>query len=197
MLLEHLMGIGLGYIALNPIHTLTENEKMIIQILLSGLSGSCILAMDLTKFIFNENELKILQRIFCQLRNEERFGIVASVSQTELIQSCFDHTLYIINGKTAFSGTLDTLCREADKTDYIITHSDPQAMLLHLKEYLPEYRDELRENKILALNEYGLVKNKKDFYRHLSIHGLIPDLVEVNYGNVQFALQELNKQHDL
>jgi len=196
-LLSNLVELGLGYISLTPIRQLTPNEKIMLEILAAALSLSTIIAVDLTHYNFRAAEIKIMQNIFNQLKAANHFAIVFASAQPELIQACCESLLYIVNGNVCFEGTLQQLYDEADKVDYVLTHSNPQGLLEQLQRHLPIYDYEIVNDKILVYNDIHEELNPKVFFRQLALHGMVPDKIEINHGSVQNAIQELNRRHDL
>lgn len=96
-LLEQLVALGMGYISLTPINTLSRPEKMLVQLYAAFLTKSNIIVADLSKVVFNQKELTAIGNI-AKLIAEHNLAFVFSTVQPDLIAACSKKYIKIENG---------------------------------------------------------------------------------------------------
>ncbi|HRX13495.1 MAG TPA: hypothetical protein P5087_00525 [Eubacteriales bacterium] len=81
-LLDEICALGMDYISLTPIHNLTNQEKILVQLYIAYLTKSNIVVAELNEIVFTEKEINIFQAIVKSMIKEQMAFIFATGQAT-------------------------------------------------------------------------------------------------------------------
>ncbi|HPG92439.1 MAG TPA: hypothetical protein PK675_03415 [Clostridia bacterium] len=96
-LLDEICVLGMDYISLTPIHKLSNQEKILVQLYVAYLTKSNIVVAELNEIIFNEKEIEIFRNIVRYI-SQEQMSFIFATGQATLIGKAATKYIRIENG---------------------------------------------------------------------------------------------------
>jgi len=195
MYLDSLIEYGLEYIALTQIALLSDEEKLIIELIVASLSNSELVVFNVLAYEFSDRQVTTISKICKVIKGNG--SIVIGTNEAKLIGVCCDKVAYVLGGTIEYFGSVDSLCKSWDKVLYRITDNHPTEVASKLQEIYSEYSYTVAGNSILV---YNFSKNRisdTEFVSKLFENGISPDNIKINKGRVANSFEELDKEHDL
>lgn len=195
-LLDLLVETGLSYIALNMISSLTDNEKLILELLIASLSGSSVTIFNVVGYTFLQHEVEIIANIVSRIREQNRSVVLATL-QPKVIGMVCDSTVYIHHGQQLFFGTVEELCKNADKVGFVLRDRNAQQTAEAIEKGIPGWECDIDGDTVYIFNYSGKPTVAADFYRFLADNGICPDDIKSNRGRVENSYTELLRNYAL
>ncbi|HPE95851.1 MAG TPA: hypothetical protein PLT66_07295 [Bacillota bacterium] len=195
-MLDVIIECGLGYLALCQVSSLSGNEKLLVELMISYLSKCMIVVFNVTDVTFSQKEVETVVNIVSMLRKADKC-VVISTMQPKVIGMVCDKTLYIHQGVQLFSGTVEELCKNADKVGFVLRASDAEAVAKKLESLVPGWECDVDGQTVYVFNYSGNPTVAADFYRLLSENDICPDMIKSNKGRVENSYTELLRNYAL
>lgn len=193
--LNLLIDIGLEHIALSLISTLSDEDKLLIELLASAYSDSTLVIFNVMDYTFSVEQAQTIKKI-CSLINSKG-SVIIGTNEPKIIGVCCDKVAYILDGKIKFFGTVDDLCSEWDKVLYLISDIYPSQAAEKLQKAYGEYTYIAQEKSVLVYNYSGSKLPHSEFLRILFENGILPDNIKLNKGRVENSFEELKRQNGI
>lgn len=196
-LLETLVELGLGKIALTPIQYLSGEEKAVVALLTAAYSDCLILVFNLPEYDWPPELAESLAKIAEMIRSNGQ-TLILGTRGCELIQRACTHTAFLAEGRLLFSGTVDELLTKYDRTCVILRDRNIDRLLRALPPLLPDLTLTPRQDGTLLVGApEGMACIPGEIYRRIGDAGVVPDGMEVHFKTVRNAFEELVKQYGL
>jgi ABC-2 type transport system ATP-binding protein len=199
-ILEILVGLGLGYLSLSPIHRLSREERAVISLIAGLLSTSMILIMNLPEFIFDDTLKNAIDKIGSFVIKQNRLMIIGTLDHSLIDRAC-SHVAYILEGKMTFHGQVETFKKRYDRVVFYIHDSRAENLQRFLSQRLKQYDVVLSNHKTIELRRRGNEPfgrlDEIAVYHKLMEAKVIPDSIKLNELTMDNAFQEFLREHDL
>ncbi len=197
-LLDFLLRVGLEYICLTPIVRLTVEEKTLLLLTAALQSQSQLIIMNLPRLQYSQTEIEVINNLGSVIRQQKK-SLILSTQYSELAQAVSTHICYIDKGSIIFSGALGYFLDKYDKVIYILSMEDANATAVYdiLTLVLPEFKYFISINRVYVIDDKGIKNAYSKLLSTLNSYGIKPDLIRKNKKNINSALQELLRVHDI
>lgn len=195
MYLDSLIDYGLEYVVLTQIALLSDEEKLIIELIVSSLSNSELVVFNVLAYEFSDRQVTTISKICKDIKGNG--SIVIGTNEAKLIGVCCDKVAYVLGGTIEYFGSVDSLCKSWDKVLYRITDNQPTEVAGKLQEIYSEYSYTVAGNSILVYNHSKNRISDTEFVSKLFENGISPNNIKINKGRVANSFEELDKKHDL
>ena len=193
--LNILIDIGLEHIALSQISSLSDENKLLIELLVAAYSDSTLVIFNVMDYTFSVGQAQTIKKL-CSLINSKG-SVIIGTNEPKIIGVCCDKVAYILEGKIKFFGTVDDLCSEWDKVLYLISDIYPLQAAEKLQKAYGEYTYIAQDNSVLVYNYSDSKLPHSEFLRILFDNGILPDNIKLNKGRVENSFEELKRQNDI
>lgn len=193
--LDMLIEIDLEHIALSPISTLSDPEKLIIEMVIAAQSSSTLIIFNVLNYAFSYRQARTIKKICGIIKTKG--SVIIGTNEPKLIGICCDKVVYILDGKMKFFGTVDDLCNTWDKVLYLITDNHPLEVAVLLRKVCSKYTYVTYGNSILVYNYTETKLKHSEFLGILFDNGISPDNIKLNKGRVENSFEELIRHNDL
>lgn len=194
-LLDMLTSFGLESIALTDIARLSDTDKIIVELIVASYSDSSLVVLNVLFYDFSDSQIRSIKKI-CEVI-KERGSIVIGTQQAKLIGMCCEKVAFVINGSLRYFGSVSDLCKSWDKVLYLISDSNPEAVVKTLSRVFDKYTYSTLGNSILVYNYSNNSISDADFLRIVFDNGIKPDNIKINKGRVGNSFEELSRMHGL
>ncbi|HHW46899.1 MAG: hypothetical protein PHX02_07620 [Oscillospiraceae bacterium] len=196
-LLQLLIDIGLSNISLSPIHTLPDEYKVIIILLVAYLSKSELIVFNIPELKYTSQQVSVVKNI-ANLCIESGKTLVISTTDSNLIEEVCSHIAFLINGNVAYSGPVRDFCELYDDTTIIIYGNQLESILNFLKNEMPQYNYEVINNQlIISRPAFGYLEDIKFIHNKISQLQLTPNQINLSPKTVKNAVKGILKKHDI
>lgn len=197
---EFLVGIGLGYLSLSPIHKLTREERAVIALITAMLSQSMIIIMNLPDYNFDDTLKNAIREIGALIIKQNRTMVIGTMDHTLIDRAC-DHVAYLIQGKMIFRGVTESFKKRYDRVLFYIEDDDATTIHKSLTQRLPQYDIELVSPKKIELRRrgdksQGRLEDVRLCQTFMEAE-IIPDSIKVNLLTLENAFQEFLREYDI
>lgn len=193
--LDVMISYDLEYITLTPISSLTDTEKLIVELIVAAYSDSTLVVLNVLAYEFSDSQIRSMKKICETIK--KRGSILIGTQQAKLIGMCCEKVTFVIDGTIRFFGSVSDLCKSWDKVLYLITDSNPQKAVKTLENAHDSYTYVTNGNSILVYNYSDRSMSDGDFLRMMFENGIKPDNIKINKGRVANSFEELIKMHGL
>jgi ABC-type multidrug transport system ATPase subunit len=126
-ILEALLASGLYYLTLVPMKYLNAAERATICLLSAAMSRALLVVFSVADITFQPQLTQSIGNIV-KLIAHRGGAVVMGTTDCDLAQDACTHAAFLINGKFAQSGRVETLLDALDKRAFILTSSEPKAL---------------------------------------------------------------------
>ncbi|MEA4831453.1 MAG: hypothetical protein VB118_02395 [Oscillospiraceae bacterium] len=189
-MISFLDSFGLSKYTLVKIGQLLPQEKLMAELLIAALSESDIIVFNILDYQFNQEQIELLKNI-CSFAKAEKKAILIATAQPKLIGMVCDHVVFINKGKLKFSGSVDDLCRHADKVTFVLKSSEAAETAQKIEALMPKWKCDISSDNIYIFNYSSKENDPASFYRFLADNGIYPDSIKLNRGRVENSFIEL------
>lgn len=193
--LQLLIDLGLESQTFSQISSLSDTQKIIIELIIAAESGSTLVILNMLDYIFSIPEIQIVNQIFNII--QEHGSVIVGTTQAGFIGICCDKVGFIIDGSLKFFGNVSDLCKSWDKVLYLISDPTPEITAKKLSEAHDDYSYVVDGKNILVYNYSENVLSDAEFMRLVLESGIRPDNIKINKGRVGNSFEELSRLHDL
>lgn len=194
-ILEELVEFDMDHIAFSQISSLTDSDKLLIELVTASLSDSQLVIFNVIDYDFSDRQIASISKI-CRYINV-RGSVVIGSSQAKLIGVCCDKVAYVLGGTIEYFGTVEELCRTWDKVLYLVSDSNSKDVADKLRILYDKYDYVVSGNNILVYNFSDERITDNEFFSILFENGITPDSIKINKGRVSNSFEELIRLHDL
>lgn len=196
LILELLVKVGLGHLSLSPIRLLNKEEKAVVALITAAYSDSVMIVFNLPDYEFDETMTGAIAAIAAFIREKGKTLIIASQNSVLIERAC-THLAVIGKGDLLFSGPVEEFRHRYDKIAVIIRDKAVGAMQDKLAELLPGHEISLKGDRLFIAGADEEGSDPKMIYQKIAEAGLVPAQMQVNPKTVQYAYEELMRQHDI
>jgi ABC-2 type transport system ATP-binding protein len=193
--LDMLIELGMDSIALSQISSLTDSDKMIIELIIAAQSSSTLIIFNALDYSFTYSQARTIKKICSIIKTKG--SIIIGTNEPKLIGICCDKVAYILEGKIRFFGTVEDLCNQWDKVLYLITANHPVEIAVLLRKVCKKYTYVTNGNSVLVYNYTDTRLKHSEFLGILFDNGISPDNIKLNKGRVENSFEELIRHNDL
>lgn len=193
--LKLLIDMDFEYIAFSTLSSLSDTEKILIEMIIAAESKSTLVILNALDFIFTIKEIHALNILFNIVK--EHGSVIIGTTQASLIGISCEKVAFIIDGHVQFFGSVSDLCKSWDKVLYLIKTSDPETTAKQLSEAYSEYSYVVDAPNILVYNYSDSALSDSDFMKLIFDKGIQPDNIKINKGRVGNSFEELIRMHGL
>jgi ABC-2 type transport system ATP-binding protein len=126
-ILEALLASGLYYLTLVPMKYLNAAERATICLLSAAMSRALLVVFSVADITFQPQLTQSIGNIV-KLIAHRGGAVLMGTTDCDLAQDACTHAAFLINGKFAESGRVETLLEALDKRAFILTSSEPKAL---------------------------------------------------------------------
>ncbi|NLW88899.1 MAG: hypothetical protein GXY43_04145 [Clostridiaceae bacterium] len=191
--LKVLIDMDFETLAFSRISTLSDTEKILIEMIIAAESKSLLVIASVPDYLFSVKEIRALNVLFKIIK--EHGSIIVGTSQASLIGICCEKVAFLIDGRIEFFGSVSDLCKSWDKVLYRISDTDPESTAKKLSEIYDEYTYRIDGSGILVYNYSEKPLSDAEFMRRMLENGIRPDYIKINKGRVGNSFEELRRMH--
>lgn len=189
--LDLLVELGLGYLSLCVVGTLSKVEKFFLLYLIAAFSDSPIIIADMNDVMLKQDEIEHLGKIVDLIRKKHKL-LVMGTSQPSVIGMLCDKVVYLSNGKMLYAGDKEELIKNSDNMVCALTASDPENFVRELSRIYPGYRFEIIGGTIYMHNETTKPFDSEAFLSALAENHLSPHTIRISIGRIANAFEQLD-----
>lgn len=191
---EFLIEAGLGYLSLTPIRFLSKEEKGVVTLIAGAYSNSRIIVFNLPDYEFDTPLIDAVIPITALIREGGKALILGTRSDL-LLGKVSTHIGVIGKGEVLYQGRTADFRHAYDKIAVIVEDDEVYDIRERLKEFLPGTMTFI-EGKRLFVKESSQA-DQDMIYRKILAAGFMPQKIEKNLKRVEYAYEELMREHDL
>lgn len=180
-------------LAFSRISSLSETEKILIEMIVAAESQSLLVILNALDYLFSIKEIHALNVLFKSIK--ELGSVMIGTTQASLIGICCEKAVFIIDGQIQFFGSVSDLCKSWDKVLYRISDEDPDRIVTKLSETYDEYTYRIDGSSILVYNYTENALSDAEFMRIILENDIRPDNIKINKGRVGNSFEELRRMH--
>lgn len=193
--LKMLIDMDYESIAFSRISSLSETERILIEMIIAAESKSTLVILNALDFVFSIKEIRALDTLFNIVK--EHGSVIIGTTQASLIGISCEKVAFIIDGQIQFFGSVSDLCKSWDKVLYLINDPEPDKTAKKLSETYSEYTYIVDGSNILVYNYTDHPLSDADYLRLILDNGIRPDNIKINKGRVGNSFEELSRMHGL
>lgn len=195
-LMDLLIRLGMKNLMLKKIDDLSDNQRIIIEILIGLLSQSEIVVVNIVDNEFTQEEITLLKNV-SDFAKSIRKGLVVATMQPKMIGIAFDNVAYVIDGKISCHEPVEQLCSRLDSVVCVIKGGD-YALMKEILERNLKGVSCYQSNGMLVVDRNYISDIKIGaIYELFEKNGIDCDYIKINKGRVLNSFEELIKRHDL
>ncbi|MDP4109007.1 MAG: hypothetical protein Q8878_03150 [Bacillota bacterium] len=193
---ESLINIGLKKISMSPVRSLTKEQKAVIILLTAAYSSSDFAVFNLPEYSFDDALTGAMSKI-AKFMSKKGKTLLIGTQSPDLIETVCTHTAYIVNGVSAYTGTVGEFKKKYDRIMMKISDKNAADLAKKLCTMLPEYDFSVDEDIITVRNYSEEEDNVRLVYEKIAETGFAPEKVKLNPKRVKYACEEIKRQYDL
>lgn len=195
-MLDLLEEYGLSQLTLVDVSALTDQEKLLIELMIASFSGARIIVFNVLDYEFTQEQIYTIRAILQKMRARNKTVVLATL-QPRLIGIACDTTTFLYKGKQLYCGSVEQLCADSDKVGFVLYSAEAEVIADRIRQLNPQWDCVVDGRAVYLFNYSGTPTDIGAFYEFLSCHSIFPDEVKINRGRVENAFTELVHQHDL
>ena len=118
-ILEKIMELNMGYVALSVIGNLTPSERSVVTLLVSLFTESKLIIWNLARLEYDERSLQAIAAICEEIQKQKR-TLLFSTFDYQLIERCATHIAPLYDGRLLYTGTVEAFVQTWDHLSTII-----------------------------------------------------------------------------
>lgn len=131
-ILEKIIALNMGYVALSVIGKLTPSERSVVTLLVSLFTESKLIIWNLARLEYDERSLLAIVAICEEIRKQKR-TLLFSTFDDQLIERCATHIAPLYDGRLLYTGTVESFVQTWDHLSTIIQDAHITAIRTTIK----------------------------------------------------------------
>uniref|UniRef100_UPI002672545A hypothetical protein n=1 Tax=Christensenella hongkongensis TaxID=270498 RepID=UPI002672545A len=193
---DQLNELGLAYLSLTPIQTLTPAERSIVLLLAGSYTQSVILVWNLPRLDYTTELAGAAEKI-CEVLKEQGKTLLFSTKDYGLADRISTHILLLKRGTAAYAGKAEEFRTKWDRLILTIRGCDTKHFEEIFRQAAPEYEYRIGDGAVEVLDRSSCETDFTTFYRITADNRLMPDLIERNRPNIGNAVEAAIRSDDI
>lgn len=195
-ILEKIISLNMGYVALSVIGNLTPSERSVVTLLVSLFTESKLIIWNLARLEYDERSLLAIAAICEEIRKQKR-TLLFSTFDDQLIERCATHIAPLYDGRLLYTGTVETFVQTWDHLSTIIQDAHITAIRNAIETAYSEYTVLERNQTLYVWDQEQKTDTYHSIWKLLTEHQLHPDSIRRHPLCVENAWKEIRNHHDL
>lgn len=195
-ILEKIMELNMGYVALSVIGNLTPSERSVVTLLVSLFTESKLIIWNLARLEYDERSLQAIAAICEEIRKQKR-TLLFSTFDYQLIERCATHIAPLYDGRLLYTGTVEAFVQTWDHLSTIIQDAHITAIRHAIETAHSDYTVLERDQTLYVWDQEQKTDTYHSIWKLLTEHQLHPDSICRHPLCVENAWKEIRNHHDL
>lgn len=195
-ILEKIIELQMGYVALSLIKDLTPPERSVVTLLVSLFTESRLIIWNLARLAYDERSLLAISAICEEIQKQKR-TLLFSTFDYQLIERCATHVAPLYDGELLYTGTVNRFVQTWDHLSTIIQDEHVAEIRRAIEQAHGKYTFVEEGQTLYVWDQVQERDTYHSIWNVLADNGLHPACIQRHPLCVENAWKEIRNHHDL